>query len=282
MSDQEILNIMECSDEFCNLSSDSNPGSNVSEDQDSLPSLVYPRKRSKPISDEENEDDDEDLFSWKRAKQSMHVAHDKCSNENSHGNKENQLLESAVKESEDFLESANSSPAIDPFNFSSDEDEEESKLEDDDEENDLEIGGKRREEKAQEEEEGLEEEDDYNPYVSENQSSEEEEKEEDDEEEDEDEDCLNILCVSKLFKKKIKKYGISQRMAAKHILKCSQSNLSDLFSKACNKSAKDLTHRGKHLYREMQKWLSSEEKQKETKKKCSQQRGKKLDLYQGL
>lgn len=199
MSDQEILNIMECSDEFCNLSSDSNPGSNVSEDQDSLPSLVYPRKRSKPISDEENEDDDEDLFSWKRAKQSMHVAHDKCSNENSHGNKENQLLESAVKESEDFLESANSSPAIDPFNFSSDEDEEESKLEDDDEENGLEIGGKRREEKAQEEEEGLEEEDDYNPYVSENQSSEEEEKEEDDEEEDEDEDCLNLLCVSKLF-----------------------------------------------------------------------------------
>ncbi|CAC5387945.1 unnamed protein product [Mytilus coruscus] len=91
--------------------------------------------------------------------------------------------------------------------------------------------------------------------------------------ESDDSNLMDIETISKLFRKKFKKFGISQRMAAKNILKCSQSTISELYAKASRlKSSKELSLRGRELYDKMQTWLSSSAAQKETQRSIIQQR----------
>ncbi|CAG2207136.1 unnamed protein product [Mytilus edulis] len=91
--------------------------------------------------------------------------------------------------------------------------------------------------------------------------------------ESDDSNLMDIETISKLFRKKLKKFGISQRMAAKNILKCSQSTISELYAKASRlKSSKELSLRGRELYDKMQTWLSSSAAQKETQRSMIQHR----------
>jgi hypothetical protein len=79
---------------------------------------------------------------------------------------------------------------------------------------------------------------------------------------------MDIDVTTKLFVKKLKKYGISQRQAAKLILKCSQSNLSEAITKAKRlKTSKSVSTRGMFIYKQMEKWLCDHSAQRSTAQK---------------
>lgn len=85
---------------------------------------------------------------------------------------------------------------------------------------------------------------------------------------------MDIKTITQIFRKKLKTYSISQRMAARLILKCSQSTVSELYAKAeRHVTSKELSVRGKEPYQKMQEWLASEKLQKETRTAVAQQRG---------
>ena len=93
--------------------------------------------------------------------------------------------------------------------------------------------------------------------------------------ESESDEEINVMEITDLFRKKLKRYGISQRQAAKEILKCSQSNLSEAFTKAKRKkSSKNMTSRGMDIFRLMDTWNRSKDLQRKSMQDVAQQRSK--------
>ncbi|XP_062596643.1 acidic leucine-rich nuclear phosphoprotein 32 family member B-like [Saccostrea cucullata] len=121
MSEEEILDVLECSEEFNILSSDSEASND-----DALPSLFPPRKRLRPISDEESTQDSEP--SSPDSNYQANESKDNSDNSSVDISGPSDLREenNDVQGSEQGMEDPTVSSETDPFHFSSEgEDEEE-------------------------------------------------------------------------------------------------------------------------------------------------------------